>query len=75
MDKQNIYGYWVVYEKEMVQGIRYLKYDLQREEARTLFEAAKDQGDAEFEDDDDRDWSLRYNRGENSYTLFRRQRE
>ncbi len=75
MEKQNVYGYWVIFEKGVREGIRYLRNDLQREEAKTLFEAAKHQGDAEFEDDYDRDWTLRYNRGEGTYTLLQRQRE
>lgn len=75
MEKQNIYGYWVVFERGVREGIRYLRDDLQRAEAKTLFEAARAQGDAEFEDDYDRDWTLRYNRGEGTYTLIQRQRE
>jgi len=48
---------------------------LQYEEARTLFDAARLKGNAEFEDDQDRDWTLIYNKEEGIYTLIRRQRE
>lgn len=73
--RENIHGFWVKFDEEFRDGIRYLRDDLQREEARTLFDAAKFRGTAEFEDDYDRDWSLMYNRGDMTYTLFRRQRE
>lgn len=56
-------------------GVRYLRQDLQRDEAKTLFDAARLRGSAEFEDDHDRDWTLTFNRGDNTYTLFHRQKE
>jgi len=73
--KTNIHGYWVMFDEEVKEGIRYLRDDLQRNEAKTLFEAARFRGTAEFEDDQDRDWSLIYNRNEGNFTLIRRQRE
>lgn len=73
--KETIYGFWVVYEEELRDGVRYLRDDLQRGEAKTIFDSARVNGSAEFEDDYDRDWTLLYNRGENTYTLLRRLRE
>ena len=67
--------FWVVFDEEMEEAIRYLRDDLQREEAKTLFDAARLRGSAEFEDDRDRDWSIIYNKGEDSYTIFSRKRE
>lgn len=78
MRRENVHGFWIQYDEidnEMRHGIRYLRDDLQLGEAKTLFESANRQGDAEFEDDSDRDWTLIYNRGDNIYTLVRRQRE
>ncbi|OIO44926.1 MAG: hypothetical protein AUJ24_00905 [Parcubacteria group bacterium CG1_02_36_42] len=73
--KEQIHGFWLLYEEELRDGVRYLRDDLQYKEAKTLFDAARVDGVAEFEDDQDRDWSLIYNRQEGTYTLIRRQRE
>jgi hypothetical protein len=73
--KEQIHGYWLVFEEELRDGVRYLRDDLQYKEAKTIFDAARFDGTAEFEDDQDRDWSLIYNRQEGNYTLIRRQRE
>jgi hypothetical protein len=73
--KEQVHGFWLIYEEELRDGVRYLRDDLQYGEAKTLFDAARLDGIAEFEDDQDRDWSLIYNRQEGTYTLIRRQRE
>ena len=73
--KEKVYGFLVRFEQDLREGIRYLRNDLQREEAKTLFDAARLRGSAEFEDDEDRDWTLMYIRGDNSYVLTLRQRE
>jgi len=73
--KEQIHGFWLLYEEELRDGVRYLRDDLQYKEAKTLFDAARVDGVAEFEDDQDRDWSLIYNRQDGNYTLIRRQRE
>jgi hypothetical protein len=54
------------------QAISYLKFDLQAEEARTIFDAARMNGQAQFEDDREGQYTLVYNRGENTYTIVRR---
>jgi len=73
--KERIYGFWLEFEEELRNGVRYLRDDLQYKEAKTLFDAARLRGEAEFEDDQDRDWTLIYNRQAGNYTLIRRQRE
>jgi hypothetical protein len=73
--KEQIHGFWLIFEEELRDGVRYLRDDLQYREAKTLFDAARFDGTAEFEDDQDRDWSLIYNRQDGNYTLIRRQRE
>lgn len=73
--KERIYGFWLEFEEKLRDGVRYLRDDLQFKEAKTLFDSARLTGFAEFEDDQDRDWSLTYNRQEGTYTLVRRQRE
>ncbi len=75
VNKQKIYGFWVLFDDGAKEGIRYLRDDLQYGESKTLFDAAHLRGSAEFEDDRDRDWTLLYNRGEGTYTLLERQRE
>lgn len=73
--KKRIHGYRLVYDKDARKGVEHLRSDLQRGEAKTIFEAAKRLGAAEFEDDSDRDWSVNYNRRDNTFTLYRRERE
>ncbi len=73
--KEKVYGFLVRFEQDLREGIRYLSHDLQQEEAKTLFDAARLRGSAEFEDDEDRDWTLTYIRGNDVYILTLRQRE
>lgn len=73
--KESVHGFQVVFEEEFRDGIRYLRDDLQFEEARTIFDAARLTGYAFFEDDADRDWTVTYNRGNATYILIRRQHE
>lgn len=73
--KEKVYGFLIRFEQDLREGIRYLRDDLQKEEAKTLFDAARLRGSAEFEDDEDRDWMLMYIRGDNSYVLTLRQKE
>lgn len=73
--KESVHGFWVEFEENLRDGIRYLREDLQYGEAKTLFDAARLRGSAEFEDDYDRDWTIIYNRGKGTYTLIRRKRE
>jgi len=72
---EKIYGFLVRFEQDLREGITYLGQDLQIEEARALFNAAKLTGRAEFEDDEDRDWTLTYIRDGDVYILTLRQRE
>ncbi len=73
--KESVHGFWTEFEEKDRDGIRYLRDDLQYNEAKTLFDAARLRGSAEFEDDFDRDWTIIYNRDKGTYTLIRRQRE
>lgn len=69
-EKTAIHGFSVIYEKNAIEGIRYLRDDLDFEEARVFFDQARTKGFAEFEDDEDRQYTLFYKGG--SYTLARR---
>lgn len=60
----------VTYEENAEEGIKYLRDDLQDEEAAVLFEHAERAGEAQFEDDEDRQFTLLYHK--NAYTLVRR---
>ena len=73
--KERVYGFWLQYDDDFIEGVRYLRTDLQYEEAKTLFDAARLTGHAFFEDDYDRDWTLLFNRGDGSYSLHKRDRE
>lgn len=75
MAKESVHGFWVEFEEKDRDGIRYLRDDLQYKEAKSLFDAARLTGSAEFEDDYDRDWSLIYNHDVGTFTLIRRERE
>ncbi|MBU0546856.1 MAG: hypothetical protein ABH876_00070 [Patescibacteria group bacterium] len=72
---EKVYGFLVRFEQDLREGITHLSQDLQIEEAKTLFNAAKLTGRAEFEDDEDRDWTLTYIRDGDVYILTLRQRE
>ena len=72
IQKTNIHGFIVEYEDNVKAGIEYLKYDLDFNEAKVFFDAARRDGKADFEDDEDRDWRLIYNRSKGNYTLVRR---
>lgn len=73
--KEQVHGYWLIFEEELRDGVRHLRDDLQSGEAKTIFDAARLDGTAEFEDDQDRNWTIIYNRQDGNYTLIRRQRE
>jgi len=72
---ERVYGFLVRFEQDLREGITYLGQDLQIEEAKTLFNAAKLTGRSEFEDDEDRDWTLTYIRDGDVYVLTLRQKE
>lgn len=70
MEEREIYGYKVIYEKRAERAVDYLKNDLSREEANVFFDYAKRKGKAQFEDDDDRQFTLIFQKG--IYILKRR---
>jgi len=72
MNKEYIHGFYVNFEEADRDGIYYLREDLQYREAKTLFDAARVNGSAFFEDDYDRDWTITYNATDGTYTLVRR---
>lgn len=73
--KTSVHGFTVEYEENFYPGIEYLKSDLQYNEAKVIFEMAKIKGSAEFEDDEDRDWTILYNKSKGIFTLIRRSGE
>ncbi|HEY4523358.1 MAG TPA: hypothetical protein VJK04_00600 [Candidatus Paceibacterota bacterium] len=65
-----LHGYYMNYDEADYDGVKYLRDDLATDEAKVFFMQAYAQGEAQFEDDYDRQFSLKY---ENSdYTLYRR---
>ncbi len=75
INKEQVHGFWVRFEQDLREGIIYLSEDLQAEEAKTIFDAARLTGRAEFEDDEDRDWTLTYIRDDDIYVLTLREQE
>lgn len=69
-EKTYIHGFTVTFEQNTLEGVRYLRDDLDFNEAKVFFEQAKRNGTAQFEDDQDRQYTLFYKGG--SYTLVRR---
>lgn len=68
--KITVYGFAVVYEQNAYDGIKYLRDDLDFGEARVFFDQARSRGQAQFEDDEDRQYTLIYQNG--VFTLVRR---
>jgi len=66
-----IHGFKVKYEDNAKEGIDYLLYDLDREEAKVFFEQAHLRGYSQFEDDREGQYTLSYN-NDGTYTLIRR---
>jgi hypothetical protein len=67
-----VHGYHLYYDDEARLGLEHLKDDLQRDEAKVFFEYARqNRKEAQFEDDDDRQFSIFYN-GDSTYTLKKR---
>lgn len=71
MQDTHIYGFKVQYEDATRKAVDYLKNDLSSEESKVFFEHAKRHGSAQFEDDEDRNFTLVYNQN-NLFTLTRR---
>lgn len=64
------HGFTITYEDNSYEGVKYLRDDLDSEEARVFFDQARMRGYAKFEDDDDRQYTLFYKSG--IYNLVRR---
>ncbi|HHE67506.1 MAG TPA: hypothetical protein ENL33_00370 [Candidatus Parcubacteria bacterium] len=69
-EKTNIHGHWVVYAPGTDSAVRYLKNDLDSEEARVFFDQARSKGYCKFEDEHEGQYILRYRSGE--YKLEKR---
>ena len=67
-----LYGYYINYEDDARDGIYYLQYQIDPEEARVFFEQARLKGSCPFEDQYNRDFLLTYNYNDGSYTLTRK---
>ncbi len=68
--KTTVYNFSVIYEENAKEGIRYLREDLDFDEARVFFDQARLRGSAQFEDDQDRPYTLIYQNG--VYVLTKR---
>lgn len=69
-EKTKIHGFTVIYETNASGGVRYLREDLDFNEARVFFDQARMRGSAMFEDDNERQYTLIYQSG--VYTLMKR---
>jgi hypothetical protein len=71
MQESIVHGFKVKYEENAAEGIKYLRDDLDSQESRVFFEQARAKKFAEFEDDDDREFTLERN-VDGTYVLIRR---
>lgn len=69
-ERTNVHGFLVACEQNALEGVRYLRDDLDFNEARVFFDQARVKSFSEFEDDEDRQYTLFYK--DNAYTLVRR---
>ena len=69
-ERIKVHGFYTDYEKGDIEGIRYLTEDLDYNEAKVFFEHAKNYGESQFEDDNERQFTLTHKSG--VYTLTRR---
>ncbi|MFH0952115.1 MAG: hypothetical protein V1838_02890 [Patescibacteria group bacterium] len=74
MKKQDVHGFKVFFEKDAQKGVNYLDHDLDYKEAEIFFRNAKFRGETQFEDDDDRDYDLTYDRNKGTYTVIKRKK-
>ena len=72
--RESIHGSITRYTNEADHAAYYLRNDLGPKEARTIYDAARLTGQAHFEDDREGQYTLVYNRGENTYTIVVRKR-
>lgn len=66
-----VHGLKVAFEENARPGIDYLSNDLDTNEARIFFDQARVKGSAQFEDDEDRQYTLFYQK-DGSFVLARR---
>lgn len=65
-----IHGFKITYEDNAQPGADYFQYDLDTNEARVFFDQARLKNSAQFEDDEERQFTLFYQKG--NYILVRR---
>lgn len=70
--KRDIYGYTVYGEDDTIKGMDYLDHDLQTSEAKVFFDQAFAKGKADFEDDEERQFTLLYDRSAGRYSIVHR---
>jgi hypothetical protein len=71
--RESIHGFITNYNEEGMPAVRYLRYDLQPEEARVFYDQARAKGQADFEDEYENNFTLVYNR-DGTYTIVFRGR-
>jgi len=67
-----VHGFRVDYDEADYFAIKYLRDDLQYDEAKVFFDQARYKGEAQFEDDREGQWTLQYNRSTGGFLLVKR---
>ncbi len=78
MNKEYVHGFYINFDEADREGMEFLRQNLQYREAKTLFDSARFNGSAFFEDHYGgfgKNWTLNYNSADGTYNLVRRQTE
>lgn len=70
MNKASIHGFPLLYDNVSADGMRYLRDNLDYEEARVFFDQSRERGSCKFEDANDRKFILSYKNG--AYEVIRK---
>lgn len=71
LNKRDIHGHTVVGDDAAAKGMAFLDESLQYAEAEVFFQQARGRGEAEFEDAQNRNYTLQYS-GDGTYTVVAR---
>lgn len=67
-----VHGYKTYYNEEVRNGLNHLLVDLDLSEVKPLYDYARMNSAANFEDDHDRQYALIYDRSKGAYTIISR---
>ena len=76
LKRESVHGRLVNFNQSLKEtAVRHLRFNLESREAKSLFDAARSSGEAQFEDRMNRNFTLVYNRGDGTYHLVEREHD